>query len=95
MEKCEPAPQRSVSAQISVYPIRQPHLTPAIRAVAQALERQDLVPEVGPMSTFVVGDADRIFAALREGFERAGAMGPTALVVTISNACPPPDPVDS
>jgi hypothetical protein len=40
------------------------------------------------MSTLVSGETDRIFAALRAGFEDAAAVGPVAMTVTISNACP-------
>lgn len=81
----------SASAQISVYPLRQQRLGPAVEAVRLALERGGLDPEVGAMSTVVTGDADRIFAALREAFERAAATGPVAMTVTVSNACPAGD----
>jgi hypothetical protein len=40
------------------------------------------------MSTLVSGEASRIFAALRAGFEQAAALGPVAMNVTVSNACP-------
>ena len=78
----------TISAQISLYPLRQARLGDAIEALRAALEREGLVPEVGPMSTLVSGEADRVFEALRVGFERAAARGPLALVVTLSNACP-------
>lgn len=77
-----------VSAQISVYPLRQEHLGPTIEAVALTLESGGLDPEVGNMSTVVSGDADKIFAALREAFERAADAGDVTMVVTLSNACP-------
>jgi uncharacterized protein YqgV (UPF0045/DUF77 family) len=78
----------SVSAQISIYPLRQEHLGPAVEAIRDALERRGLEPVVGPMSTVVTADADRIFAALREAFEQAAETGPVAMVLTLSNACP-------
>lgn len=78
----------SVSAQISIFPLRQQHLGPAVDAVRLALESQGLEPEVGPMSTVVTAEPDRIFAALREAFERAAATGDVAMVFTVSNACP-------
>jgi uncharacterized protein YqgV (UPF0045/DUF77 family) len=77
-----------VSAQISVYPLRQEHLGPAVEAVRLALNSGGLEAEVGPMSTLATGDADRIFAALRDAFERAATMGDVAMVCTLSNACP-------
>jgi uncharacterized protein YqgV (UPF0045/DUF77 family) len=78
----------AISAQISLYPLRQAKLGPAIESLRAALERDGLSPEVGPMSTVVVGETGRIFAALQQGFEEAAAHGPVALVVTLSNACP-------
>jgi len=78
----------SVSAQISIYPLRQERLGPAVEAVRLALESRRLEPEVGPMSTFVTGDSESIFAALREAFEQAAETGPVAMVLTVSNACP-------
>jgi uncharacterized protein YqgV (UPF0045/DUF77 family) len=81
----------TVSAQISIYPLRQEHLGPAIDAVRAALEGHGIEVEVGPMSTLATGEADRLFDALREAFARAAATGPVALVFTVSNACPLPD----
>jgi len=78
----------SVSAQISIYPLRQRHLEPAIEAVRIALQSRGLEPEVGAMSTVVTADAERIFGALRDAFERAAETGPVAMVLTVSNACP-------
>ena len=78
----------SVSAQISIYPLRQQHLGPAVEAVRIALQSRGLEPEVGAMSTVVAADTERIFAAPREAFDRAAATGPVEMVVTVSNACP-------
>ena len=76
------------SAQVSVYPLRQQHLGPAVEAVRLAFEREGLAPEVGPMSTLVTGDVERIFAALRDAFVRAADLGDVAMVIALSNACP-------
>ena len=38
----------TTSAQISVYPLRQEHLGPAIESVRSALEERGLTPQVGP-----------------------------------------------
>lgn len=80
-----------ISAQVSVYPLRQEHLTPAIEAVTVALEARGLHPKVGPMSTQVTGEADRLFAALGEAFGQAAANGHVVMSITVSNACPVPD----
>jgi uncharacterized protein YqgV (UPF0045/DUF77 family) len=81
----------SVSAQISVYPLRQERLGPAVEAVRVALESRGLEPEVGAMSTLVTADAESLFDALRDAFERAATTGPVAMVLTVSNACPVDD----
>jgi uncharacterized protein YqgV (UPF0045/DUF77 family) len=77
-----------ISAQVSLYPLRQEHLTPAIQAVSEALTAAGLQPQIGPMSTVVTGEVARVFAALQEAFVRAAATGDVVLTVTLSNACP-------
>ncbi len=78
----------AISAQVSIYPLRQEHLTPAIEEVAAALQAKGLRAEVGPMSTHVTGAAHTVFAALEEGFVRAAAKGYVVMTITVSNACP-------
>jgi uncharacterized protein YqgV (UPF0045/DUF77 family) len=80
----------AVSAQISVYALRQASLRPAIDAVCAALAAHGLAPQVGPMSTVATGDSAELFAALRDGFERAAESGEVVLTVTVSNTCPVP-----
>jgi uncharacterized protein YqgV (UPF0045/DUF77 family) len=77
-----------VSAQISIYPLRQEHLRPAIDAVRAALEAHNLQPEVGPMSTLVVGEMQEVWTALQEAFTHAATTGHVVMTVTVSNACP-------
>ncbi len=76
------------SAQISIYPLRQDRLAPAIEAVRASLSARGLAPEVGPMSTIVVGEDRVIFTALGEAFAKAGALGDVVMTVTVSNTCP-------
>lgn len=80
----------TASAQIALYPLRQEHLTPAIDTVRQALRDHGLQPETGPMSTYVIGEDEAVFAALRDAFTKASATGHVVLTVTVSNACPIP-----
>jgi uncharacterized protein YqgV (UPF0045/DUF77 family) len=76
------------SAQIAIYPLRQAHLSPAVQAVDEALAAAGLEPVVGPMSTLVTGEVERLFPALQTAFVRAAAQGPVVLSITLSNACP-------
>jgi uncharacterized protein YqgV (UPF0045/DUF77 family) len=80
------------SAQISIYPLRQDRLGPAIEAVRAALVAHGLEPDVGAMSTLVVGDDAVIFAALAEAFAKGAKSGHVVMTATISNACPIPVP---
>jgi uncharacterized protein YqgV (UPF0045/DUF77 family) len=78
-----------VSAQVSLYPLGQSDLWPAIKAVWQALDKHGLGYRPGPMSTLVEGEAGAMFAALHDAFEAAAGHGNTVMVFTLSNACPP------
>jgi uncharacterized protein YqgV (UPF0045/DUF77 family) len=77
-----------ISAQISIYSLRQQRLTPAIEGLWDALKRAGLHPELGPMSTTVVGEDEAVFGALREAFNGAAGTGHVVMAVTFSNACP-------
>ncbi len=72
-------------------PLREEHLTPAIRTVSVALQAHGLRAEIGPMSTQTGGTSDAVFAALKEGFVAAAAAGPVVMTITLSNACPVPE----
>jgi uncharacterized protein YqgV (UPF0045/DUF77 family) len=77
-----------VSAQISLYPLRQDRLSPAIRELQAALAAGTLTVAPGPMSTLVTGEAGALFDALKASFLRAAATGHVVMTVTLSNACP-------
>jgi len=80
----------TTSAQISVYPLRQEHLGPAVESVRNALQTRGLTPQVGPMSTTVSGESGILFAALADAFARAASNGEVVMTITVSNACPFP-----
>jgi uncharacterized protein YqgV (UPF0045/DUF77 family) len=77
-----------ISAQISLYPLRQQRLSPAIEMAWKILEDYHLDLRKGEMSTLVSGDADEVFGAIKEVFLHTGKKGPVSMVVTFSNACP-------
>jgi len=79
-----------ISAQVSLYPLRQPDLGPAIRAAWRIFEEHGLQMQRGSMSTIVWGEGDEVWAALREAFDHAADRGEAVMVVTLSNACPRP-----
>jgi len=77
-----------LGAQVSLYPLGQADLAPAIEALFLVLEKYGLHYAVGNMSTQAWGDDETLFAALREGFLAAAEHGPAVMVITLSNACP-------
>jgi uncharacterized protein YqgV (UPF0045/DUF77 family) len=77
-----------VSAQISLYPLRQPSLSPAIEEAWKILKERKLDLEKGPMSSMVNGGAEEVFQAIKEVFLKSAELGPVSMVVTYSNACP-------
>lgn len=77
-----------VSAQVSIYPLGQDHLSPAIDAAWKAFAAQGVRSLPGPMSTLLEGEENAVFSALREAFRAACAHGGTVMTVTLSNACP-------
>jgi uncharacterized protein YqgV (UPF0045/DUF77 family) len=80
----------TIGAQISLYPLGQSDLGPAIRAVLAALDEHGLLYEVGAMNTTLWGEEAVVWAALRDAFARAAAHGGAVMQITLSNACPLP-----
>lgn len=77
-----------ISAQVSVYPLRQSRLSPALDEALGAIQSCGLDVHTGPMSSLLCGGDDKVFQALKEAFRAAAGMGDLVMVVTLSNACP-------
>lgn len=77
-----------ISAQISLYPLRQPHLSSAIDGALEIFHAHGLRIVPGSMSTVITGDIDEVFGGLREALHRAMDEGEVVMAVTLSNACP-------
>jgi uncharacterized protein YqgV (UPF0045/DUF77 family) len=77
-----------LSCQFSLYPLREPRVSPALDAALAELRDAGLHPVVGTMSTYIEGDEDSVFDGLKRAFRAAAARGDIVLVATVSNACP-------
>jgi uncharacterized protein YqgV (UPF0045/DUF77 family) len=77
-----------IAAQVSLYPLREEALSPAINEALRIFGEHGLDVDPGTMSTIIAGDDEDIFAALQGAFRRATEHGPVVMVVTLSNACP-------
>ena len=80
----------AISAQFSLYPLRQERLSPAIEEVLAVMKDHGLPVQLGPMSSLVLGEEDQVFSALQEAFRRSAEKGQVVWVLTLSNACPVP-----
>lgn len=79
-----------IAAQVSIYPLRQPALSPTIEAALEVFQEFGLEVQAGTMSTVITGEDEAVFGALRQAFAQATETGEVVMVVTISNACPVP-----
>jgi uncharacterized protein YqgV (UPF0045/DUF77 family) len=77
-----------ISAQISLYPLRQESLAESIEELLRTLRSRGLDVRPGVMSTLVVGEAAALFGGLAQAFQEATDHGPVVMVATFSNACP-------
>lgn len=71
--------QDQAGLQVSVYPLRQPHLGSPVRAAVKAAAAGVEV-RVGRLSTCARGDEESVFRAVRAAFAAAKAFGPTVIV---------------
>jgi len=83
-----------ITAQVSLYPLGQATLSPAIGEALRILRQHGLDVEVGAMSSLVGGEDTAVFTALRSAFSQISEQGPVVMVATFSNACPSPDKVE-
>jgi tRNA (adenine37-N6)-methyltransferase len=82
---------KSISAQVSLYPLGSDDLRPAIRETLNIFQMNRLDVYPGSMSTLIVGNEEAIFNALQSAFQNASEQGRVVMAVTFSNACPIPE----
>jgi uncharacterized protein YqgV (UPF0045/DUF77 family) len=81
-----------ISAQVSLYPLRQERLGPTIEEAVAAFRQHGVDVSEGVMSTMLTGEAEAVWTALRSAFAIAAAHGAVVMVATVSNGCPVPVP---
>jgi uncharacterized protein YqgV (UPF0045/DUF77 family) len=78
----------TISAQISIYPLRRRSIGEPIERAVHAFRTHAVELTTGPMSTVVVGEETEVFSALSVGFRAACDGGDAVMVACVSNACP-------
>ena len=79
---------KNILAELSLYPLRQPKLSPVIDEALRVLGEKGLAFEMRSMNTLVCGNEKTIFEALHEIWALSAASGDVVMHVTLSNACP-------
>jgi uncharacterized protein YqgV (UPF0045/DUF77 family) len=79
-----------LAAQVSIYPLRQPHFAPSINQALQIFREHGLEVNNGATSSVVSGEYEALFSALKEAFQRIAEGGQLVMIVSFSNACPVP-----
>jgi len=77
-----------LAAQVSMYPLRQPDLSPAIDKALTIFQRHGLKVTPGAMSSVVSGEDEALFSAIKEAFQQTAEEGELVMILTLSNACP-------
>jgi len=57
-------------AEISVFPSKQEHLSPAVAVALEEIEKCQVHYQLGPMGTALEGHPDQVFLALRKVYEK-------------------------
>ena len=78
----------TVSAEVSLYVLREPSLTVALERFLAALRSEGLEVRPGNMSTLIHGEAEEVFRALSAAFCEVAPGHDVVLRATVSNACP-------
>ncbi len=77
-----------LAAQVSIYPLRQPSLSPAIDKALDIFRGYGLDVTPGAMSSLVSGEDEALFSAIKEAFQQTAEEGEIVMTLTLSNACP-------
>lgn len=80
----------AMTAQVSLYPLRQASLSPGIEEALQIFRKHGLEVVPGAMSTVIAGSEMSLWNALQSAFHEAAKNGETVMLITVSNACPWP-----
>lgn len=77
-----------VQAEVSLYPLRTRKLSGPVEEFCRVLRSGGLHVETRLMSTFVAGESEKLFKALREAFETLARRAEVVVDLKVSNACP-------
>lgn len=71
--------------EVSLYPFGVEDLLPPIKEFIEALRGERLEVEVGPLSSYVVGESETLFSALGRAFEQAAGRSRCVLIAKVAH----------
>jgi len=78
-----------IGIQVSIYPLREKEISPALNKFWEKLKESELKFEVNSFATIIWGEEDRIFDFLKDVWKEVTKDRSVVMVVTLSNACTP------
>ena len=58
-----------IQAEISLYPLRQDHISEPIKQFIESIKDEELTINTGAMSSVITGNSDTVFKNLQKAFE--------------------------
>ncbi|MGO9482216.1 MAG: YkoF family thiamine/hydroxymethylpyrimidine-binding protein [Candidatus Kryptoniota bacterium] len=77
-----------ITFQVSLYPLMQKDIRPAINGFISKLKSDGMDAVVHETSTIGTGNIDKVFGALKNAYIEACKSGDTIMVLTAANGCP-------
>lgn len=77
-----------ITVQISLYPLSTKDVSEKIDSFLAVLKGEGLEVKMGPMSSYIEGESEKVFDALKMAFEETSLHSKIVLTATFSNACP-------
>ena len=77
-----------VELEVSLYPLTEEFLEHPVEDFVKLLEQHGCTVEHTALSSMVKGESERVFEAVRLGYEQAVQKSGCVLIVKACNACP-------
>jgi len=77
-----------LEVDVSLYPLAEQYLQHPVHDFIEVLEKHGCEVENSPTSSIVKGESEKVFEAIRIGYEQAVLKSGCVLIVKVSNVCP-------
>lgn len=78
----------NVQMEVSLYPLETKELLPPIKAFNDALRKEGFKVEVGPLSSYITGESEKLFPALGRAFDNIAQQHRCVLITKIARLNP-------